>query len=388
MTQRLENLLLTFRSLEGALEKRQFRDDEQDLIADIESSVQKCGDIIKELQEECGKLDKTAVNVNGIKNAFKVRGRRAAYPFRQSTLQKLEEDINDIRDNLSLALGVLQLKDQSKTQDDITEIRTLVERIMASQVSSAIRDWLDAPDATINQNIMCAKRHLETGLWFINCDQFTTWLAQENSFLWLHGFAGCGKSVLSSTAIQHTFRLKGNKPRAGIAFFYFTFTDTSKRDALNMLRALLLQLSGQSRGCHADIERLREVYPSRTPPINVFIECLHDMIQKFDQVYILLDALDESPRYSQRDEVLNVLDQMRKWSSPGLHLLVTSRDEPDIRESLSPEPDQDVILRNADIDKDISNFISDQLTVDSRLRKWHAYHDRIQQALTERAQGV
>jgi hypothetical protein len=139
---------------------------------------------------------------------LKVAGRRVAYPFRQSTLQKLDEDTSDIRDNLSLALDVLQLGDHNKAQYDITELKLLVERIRASQVSLEIRDWLKAPDPTINHNIICAKRHPGTGSWFINGQQFTTWLDRDNSFLWLNGFAGCGKSVLSSTAIQYTFHQK------------------------------------------------------------------------------------------------------------------------------------------------------------------------------------
>jgi hypothetical protein len=105
-------------------------------------------------------------------------------------------------------------------------------------------------------------------------------------------------------------------------------------------------------------------------------------------VYILLDALDESPRYSQRDHVLNAVETVRKWLLPGLHLLVTSRDEPDIRESLRPAGDQEVVMKNTEIDQDISDFISGQLTTDLKLRKWQAYDDRIQKVLGERAQGV
>jgi hypothetical protein len=79
---------------------------------------------------------------------------------------------------------------------------------------------------------------------------------------------------------------------------------------------------------------------------------------------------------------------MRKWLLPGLHLLVTSRDEPDIRESLSPAGDEEVIMKNAEINRDISDFISGQLNIDPRLRKWRAHHDRIRQVLAEQAQGV
>ncbi len=385
-TGNLESLLSTFRCLDDALQSRIFRPDEQGLIKNIESSLYKCDELIQELEKECKRFDKASIS--GIKGTIKVAGRRAAYPLRQSTLQKLEEDISEIRENLSLALEVLQLRDHQTTQDDITGLKSLVEVVRASQISSTIRDWLKAPDATVNHNAVCAKRHPRTGMWFIKGPIFDTWLTQDRSFLWLNGFAGCGKSVLCSTAIQYTFRHKRSDRGVGIAFFYFTFNDESKQDESAMLRALLLQLSGQLADSHTDLARLRDSYCTGIPPAIVLTEHLRHLIQKFDQVYILFDALDESPRYGQRDQVLNTIKTMRKWLLPGLHLLVTSRDEPDIRESLSSVGNEEVIMKNAEINHDISNFISGQLEIDPKLRKWCAHHDRIQQVLAERAQGV
>jgi archaellum component FlaC len=385
-TENLEGLLDTLKFLQAAVETRTFRRDEQDQIKNIESSIRKCDDLIRELQEECEKLDKALIS--GIKGTIKAAGRRAVYPFRQSTLQKLDEDISEIRDNLLLALDVLQLRDHKNTQDDITELKSLIEVVRATQISSTIRDWLKAPDATLNHNAACAKRHPGTGTWLVKSPIFTTWLTQDNSFLWLNGFAGCGKSVLCSTAIQYTFRHKRSDRGVGIAFFYFTFNDESKKDESAMIRALLLQLSGQSSDSQTDLARLRDSYSTGFPPAIVLTAYLRQMIQKFGQVYILLDALDESPRYSQRDQVLNAIETMRKWLLPGLHLLVTSRDEPDIRESLSPAGNEEVIMKNAEINRDISEFISGRLNVDPKLRKWRAHHDRIQKVLAERAQGV
>jgi hypothetical protein len=385
-TEKLENLLDLFKSLKISLESRTFRPNEQSLIKNIESSIQNCDEVIQELQEECEKLNKTSTT--SIKGIVKTAGRRAAYPFRQSTLQKLDEAIGEIRCNLSLALEVLQLRDHKSAQDDITNIKLLVETVRATQISSTIRDWLKAPDATINHNTQCAKRHPGTGAWFVKGPIFDTWLTQNNSFLWLNGFAGCGKSVLCSTAIQHSFRYKRSDRRVGVAFFYFTFSDEYKQDESAMLRALLLQLLGQRSDSEVDLARLRESYSTGVPPAAVLITHLQHLIQKFDQVYILLDALDESPRYDQRNSVLNAIQTMRGWHLPELHLLVTSRDEPDIRELLSPAKDETVTMNNIKINRDIIEFISGQLNTNPRLRKWHAFRDRIQQDLTDRAQGM
>ncbi|KAJ5623881.1 NACHT nucleoside triphosphatase, partial [Penicillium lagena] len=315
-------------------------------------------------------------------------GYRAAYPFRKSTLLKLEEQISEIRENMSFALDVLQLKSHNQTQEGILEVKSLVERIRASHLSVTIRDWLLPPDASLNHNVACAKRHQSTGLWFVNGHHFANWLVERNSFLWLNGFAGCGKSVLCSTAIQHTFREMKDRREVGIAFFYFSFNDESKQDDNGMLRALLWQLSGQLQDGERDLEQLYTLYKSGTPPVEVLLDFLQRFLARFRDSYILLDALDESPRDHNREGVLRAIQIIRSWSLPSVHLLTTSRTELDIRASLDPSCDQDISLRNSEIDTDIENFVSHQLYNDPKIERWKARHGEIQTQLTAGAQGV
>lgn len=385
-TEKLEGLLNIFQSLERTLSTRKFQAGERSLIKNIETSIKKCEELIQELRSEYDKFRDTISN--GIIAVFKTAGRRATYPFRQSTLQKLEEDIEEIRSNLFSALEVLQLKDNQTFHDDMSDMKSLLDLIRTDQISAQIRDWLKAPDVTINHNTACAKKHPRTGMWFLKSSTFTTWLIEENSFLWLHGFAGTGKSVLCSTAIQSVFRHRRSDPHIGIAFFYFTFNDESKQDESVMLRALLLQLSGQLQDGHSELTRLHHSYPSDIPPSAVLTDHLHRLIQKFHHVYIVLDALDESPRTGARDCVLETLEAMKEWSFRGLHLLVTSRDELDIRDSLNPSLDQQVKMDHAGIDKDIADFILGRLHDDRKLRKWSSYQNKIQENLVKRARGV
>ena len=386
-TKKLESLLDTFQHLEKILANRKFQGEERNLIEDIEKTIKNCEESIVELQEEWQKFYKTSSN--GIKTAVKVAARRVTYPFRQSTLQKLDEDISDIRANLSFTLDVLHLKDDQRAQDDISDIKSLLDLVRTSQVISNIADWLKAPDATINHNAACAKKHPGSGTWLIKKSPvFTTWLTEENSLLWLSGFAGSGKSVLSSTVIQFIFRYRKSDPRIGIGFFYFTFSDKSKQDESAMLRALLLQLSSQLQDGHRDLIRLYDNYRTSTPPSPVLLDYLQRLFQKFDHIYLVLDALDESPRNRLRDKVLNTLEAMRNWGLKGLHLLVTSRDELDIRDSLDPSPHQRVTMQNAGVDNDITNFICGRFDEDRKLRKWLPYRGKIQETLSKRAQGV
>lgn len=386
MTERLGGLLDIFQCLKRTLVDGKFQADEQGLIERIETSIENCDELIQELQDECQKFSKASPN--GIKAAVKVAGRQAIYPFRRSTLQKLDEDIGEIRANLSSALDVLQLKETKRVQDDITETKALLNLVRTSQISSNHRDWLAAPDATIDHNAACAKKYPDTGMWLVKSPQFLRWLTEENSVMWLNGFAGSGKSVLCSTAIQYALRYRRSDPSIGIAFFYFTFNDESKQDVSAMLRALLLQLSSQLRDGHADLTQLHALYKTGTPPSLMLIEYLRRLISRFHQVYIMLDALDESPRNAARAGVLDAIETMRKWSLQGLHLFFTSRDERDIHESFDLSTTQHIAMQNAGIDKDITNFISGRLNTDRNLKKWTKHRDKIQETLTRRAKGV
>ena len=386
ITERLEGLAETFQSLEKALSSRTFQADERSLVKSIETSIANCDELVQGLQDECQKLSKPLST--GSKAAVKVVGRRVAYPFRQSTLQKVDEDIGEIRANLSFALDVLQLNDTQRLQDDVTGMKALLELVQSSQISSDLHEWLRAPDATVDHNAACAKKHPGTGTWLIKSSEFSKWLTQENSILWLRGFAGSGKSVLCSTAIQSVLRYRGYDRGIGIGFFYFTFNNDSKQDSSSMIRALLLQLSSQLQDDCADLIRLHKSYKAGMPPPALLLEYLRRLIQRFRHVYIFLDALDESPRTGPREYVLDSLETMQKWGVLSLHFFITSRDEPDIREFLNFLAIHPVEMRNAGIDEDIANFVSDRLNGDRRLRKLLPYRNKIQDTLAEGARGV
>lgn len=387
-TEKAEGLLSVLQTLDDILQKRKFGADERDLVQVVERKIQSCSKLVKDLEAECERFKKDSA-ASGWTGLIQATTRRVAYPFRNGTLRNLAEDISDIRANLSSALDVLQVNNQKNTQDELQEIKGLIQRLNASHISSKIRRWLNAPDSFVDHNAACTKRHTNTGLWLIKGQNFINWLEQSNSFLWINGFAGCGKSILCSTAIQYTFREKGNRGLTGIAFFYFTFSDSSKQDASAMLRALLLQLSGQLLDEEQELEQLYRLHEPKNPAVEVLLAYLERIMLKFHDVYIFLDAIDESPLYNEkREEVLSVLDKIRKRGLSSLHILTTSRDEFDIRECLSPMQDQEIPMKSAEIDKDIINFISNKINFEPKLQRWKSRHAEIEAMVMKRAQGL
>ena len=385
---RLHGLAELLRSLQVGLQKRNFSSSEHGLLQSTEESIANCDEAIQELQRECQKFQK--VRSTGTQATLKGIGHRIAYPFRTSTLQRLEEDIGEIRANLSLALEVLQQNHSLTSQETIDEIKNLLEVVKGNHNSSTVQAWFHPPDAGLDHNTACNKKHPGTGAWLTKGNDFAKWLQEPNSILWMRGFAGSGKSILCSTAIQAVFRHRENRRDVGIAFFYFTFNDDSKRDESSILRALIWQLSCQLAYFygHEDIERLRESHGTAIPPLQALLACLQRLVQRFRRTYILLDALDECPLSGSRELVLGTLETMHSWDIPTLHILITSRDEADIRDSLEPISSYKITMRNVGIDKDIADFISGQLVENRRLQKLSRFRDLIQNALIMGAKGM
>jgi ankyrin repeat domain-containing protein 50 len=99
------------------------------------------------------------------------------------------------------------------------------------------------------------------------------------------------------------------------------------------------------------------------------------VLRKFQDVCVITDALDESPRGDQRDAVLDTLSEMRGWKIRGwkirgLHLLVTSRDEPDIRAQVTPQMNEEVCMDNGVVDQDIKNYVVERLQDDRKFKKF------------------
>ena len=382
----LEYLLDLFCNLRNSVYSRELRQDEADLIKTIERWIEKAVKLIQELEDKCRKFQKP--QSDNLKSKTKRQINRLTYYFEKDALLKLNKNIAEAQNALSLTLNLLNARDHRQTLRNVEETKTLVDLVRIEQTSSNLYAWLKAPDATIEHNKACVKKHPGTGLWFINSPQFLSWLTEGNSVIWLNGFAGSGKSVLCSTVIEYLFRRPNVTSKIGIAFFYFTFSDPSKQDEIAMLQALLIQLSTQLKNDHKYLRQLKKTYEPGTPPASVLIQYLRLLCEEFNEVFVAIDALDESPRDGSRQRVLDVIKTIQEWKLQRLHILITSRNEPDIGSCLELPTSQQVLMANIGLDQDISKYIESRLDTDCRLRKWRPYRDKIAETLSEKAKGM
>ena len=251
---------------------------------------------------------------------------------------------------------------------------------------------MSAPDPFPHYQKALKQRQANTGVWFLESEQYAKWKTDAASFLWLCGIPGCGKTILSSTILQNVFQYCADDPGKIIAYFYFDFNDPHKQDPELMVRSLISQLSQRSVKLPTILETLYSSCENRQrhPSLDDFLEVLHEMIQESLQSYIILDALDECGK---RTELMGILENMAGWRLESLHILATSRKERDIESLLEDFVDKQntIYLQSKLVDKDIHTYIRQRLSDDKSLRKWQ--NDRyvqqeIETALMEGAHGM
>ena len=383
-TQSIETVLSTLNSLESILKTRKFSSSQGALVTTIEDSIKACVESIDDLQEELERIKDPSKP--GFRTTVRAEIQKLAYPFRVGTLARLRADVQEIRSNISFVIDTLNLGQLGDVQNGMSDVKATLASMRTSQIREQV-EWLEAPDPTSDYNDASEKRQAGTGRWFVEGTQFGSWLHGDCTFLWLNGLAGCGKSVLSSTVIQklvnHTRVHHGT-----VAFYFFKFSDTSKQDLKGLLRSLLLQFSYQSPTGSEVLASLHSRNKYGESPVSALKDALKEVLSTLMSYYIVIDALDEAPRGKRRKEVLEYLSQMRSWEFAGMHMLVTSRDELDIRQSLKCIAELEISLENKEVGEDIRSFIVERLRQDTQLRKWHKYSQEIEDALIDGASGM
>ncbi|TIA39333.1 hypothetical protein D6C78_03381, partial [Aureobasidium pullulans] len=233
-----------------------------------------------------------------------------------------------------------------------------------------ILEWL-SPSLKLSriQNVTRDCRVHETGNWFIQDFRYSTWF-QAGGLVWLHGVAGCGKTVLSSRIIDDLKERCISLSNTRIAYWYFQFSDSSTQDISHMLRSILRQLASSplpgrlrrlwSQHCQNQSE------PSRAELLNV----ISDIVNRHEVVYLVLDALDEYPadKSPGRLTLLETIQQLMILCAPSLRCLVTSRREPDIWKSLQSVASCVIDIEPA-IKEDVAKLVAFALQQYS-IRRW------------------
>ncbi|KAI9794829.1 MAG: hypothetical protein M1816_002957 [Peltula sp. TS41687] len=363
-------------------------------VDDAETSEEEWSSTIRLLAEQDSPLHQLKTALQEL--ALRLEGAGAAkglkklssslqWPFKQGEVDKILKVIERQKSSLNLALANDHIALSQAIRDDTKAIRAevsatkatvdagfkVLEQERTNTAQDRILHWLTQVDPSLNHLAARKKHESGTGQWFIQGPEFKAWKESPNSLLWLHGKPGSGKTILSSSAIQDIEQENATKPKSAMAYFYFSFTDAQKQSFSNFLCSIIAQLCRQT-----SIPRLLEdLYSKHQParPPSAALEAVLDFVLTDSKdAYIIMDALDECPKETdkqEREDVLQWVKTICSSSFDSLHLMITSRMQLDIEDALVPLLRQVPISIEASlIGEDIRKYVDSQIANDRRLK--------------------
>ncbi|KAG5660877.1 hypothetical protein KAF25_002520 [Fusarium avenaceum] len=223
-----------------------------------------------------------------------------------------------------------------------TKIRTDTEEAAKNGPSSkTVLDWLlgDELRPRYPREVckdLLASLHIPIGQKSLTKEDVTDWRGGKRKWLWCHGMPGAGKTSLATIIIDYLLGTRSKqKINIGVACIYCIYSDKTQ-SALNFVKSIVHQLAEQSKELPKELMSLYQTHTTASPPTSPTIEdyelLLKAEICKFDNVYLVVDALDECrtddavvfrPHSDTRSRLLRTLNYL----GTDVHLLVTSRDE-------------------------------------------------------------
>lgn len=366
--------------------------------AQVRDSLLSCKDSIRGLEKRCAKLQASSQPTTFRERAATVT-KRTLYPFKASTLAKVSEAVNDVLDQLALAVQTLHLGLSSSSHDQLANVASRVDDV-AAQLSELKQDlsgwrhddqylkimrWVDAPDQTPYHTAACQKHEPGTGQWLLESDAYKTWKTSSSSHLWLHGKAGCGKTVLCSTLIEDMKSHCASTKDSTLAFFYFSFSDINSQSYRKLLASLVHQLCSDQ----ASYAKLKEVYDgNKQASVHLLETVLDYQFEQHGNVTLVLDALDELPDGEDRSLVLAKFQSLSGHKA-NVKALITSRSSADIEGIMSAMQASVFPLSVQEVNADIGRYILKEFNQAPSLLRWSSKMQlRARETLEQKADGM
>ena len=128
---------------------------------------------------------------------------------------------------------------------------------------------------------------------------------------------------------------------------------------------------------------------ANAPAVDELEQIMLACIQQYDELFVLLDALDECPEGNEvRQNVLEGLERVAQKAG-NVRMFVTSREVPDIGESMQTLGANIMSVAAQSVNADIERYISRQLLLDRKLSTFDGTtKSLIRETIEQRADGM
>ncbi|THX33176.1 hypothetical protein D6D12_01698 [Aureobasidium pullulans] len=378
-------LLQTLQYLQVQLDRKGSIPD--DFRAHILASVYQCNDGLQRLRKRLDKIKAEPVPLDrnilkSIQRQATNQLRKATYPFKCSTLAKLRETVQDLRDNLSLALQALDLNMAGQNTRTLAKIDLRVDEVInrldALNNSMALAYEPRHLPASKPQAMVTTKWRLVTTGEGVRVLDSSTRLDMAHWITWLwqicyvvskkrsHPLSNTDHYSAAAIALTQQRRMASRNTL--LAYHFHSFSDAETWTLGAVLRNILHQLASQSDSVCNDLTTLFKTCGSgsRRPTDGELAVLLKATLSYGAETYIFLDALDES---DEKFELVELPESLQSQSL-NLHLFLTSRRHVAFIDAIESGKYYEISMERGAVNQDIERYVQHQLLSDSTLRKF------------------
>ncbi|KAJ3484982.1 hypothetical protein NLG97_g6919 [Lecanicillium saksenae] len=288
-----------------------------------------------------------------------------------------------------------QLGDILANKDEFRSMVLEIERSLKAETAKELCAWLLGRHTPNEVYETALQRKLDnTCQWILDRQEYLDWASSSfpdssAKYLWIHGPAAFGKTVLCATLVQH-MRSVFNSP---LAYYFLSSDFESRSDPFVAVRSWLVQLSSEE--IAFDLLRARwESSRNQAALTGDVIEAFKELVQALPECTLVIDGLDEctsdgnshgKDSYFSVADFLNTINQI--VSDSKARILVTSREDPVIRQGIMGNAQAgEYKISPEDVRSDIDEYSRD--IINKKLPKKDAtFREELSHKIAERCEG-
>ena len=277
--------------------------------------------------------------------------------------------------------GISPLNIKCKIYLRITYLSTLKIDKQRQEVYS----WLQQTDPSPLHHLARKLYEPGTGNWMLRHPEWTTWLQGKQRCLWIHGIPGAGKTVLMSYLITQAQQYcdQSQDGKAACVYYYCHYGH-DQEETVPFLRWLINQLCREANGVPGSVYKMYKY--GGEPSLVDLLNALEEVSQKFELVYVVVDAIDES---KPREDLLKVFrDLATDLRFAKIQLLASSREYIDI-EKVMEDFSVSLSMANGFVQDDIRIHVRHEMNSNPKFTRWpQDLRDEVEEAVSIGARGM
>lgn len=336
---------------------------------------------------------------------------RLRWPFSASETKEFVQILQHHKSTINLAINAdtleklkICMSSQEKIGKQLDDIETNVREILDIETKVArnrtTQEVLDFFAKKIDNrsvfDMQKSSRHPLTCIWFTESQVFQDWQNTPGSKLWVSGIPGAGKSVIASVIIAECLQFTASNHVAAsrpiaLAYFFCSYRDTETHSIINILSSLASHVAKQDEKAFQMLQGYYEDLRSHShmpgsPSTKRLAKILVQMSALFDQLYIVVDGLDECG--DEADIVVQTLSRLSQ-DSEHITMALLSRNELYIHEHLEQKfVHMEVEAHTEDVQLYVAAELEQRITSRTLRLRDVSLKDEIISQLVRGAQGM